>query len=273
MGIVDFRVRPLYGGYEAIADNGAMDRFLTAFRCKATPSMIEKSAEALLREMDEADVELAVVPGRQSEDTFVSNEKLVELSERYPGRFTIFPLYNPNHPSESLKEVKEYVLHGPCRGISIEPGFGNSLFFDSPEYWELYEFMNEHSLPLLTTFSGSIARPINMLLPEKFHFVAKKYPKITMIAGHGGWPWFRELCCMAFFTPNIYLLPDLYSVRCPGEEDVRAAASCILRDKMLFGSSYPLLPVKEAVDHVLGWGLPEDSLNAVLWENAKKILR
>lgn len=273
MGIIDFRVRPLYGGYEVLADNGTMERFLKAFRCEISPSMREKSVEALLKEMDEADVEQAVVPGRQSENTFVSNGKLVELSDRYPGRFTVFPLYNPLHPEESLKEVKDYVLHGPCRGISIEPGFGNSLFFDSPEYRPLYEFMNEYSLPLLTTFSGSISRLIDASLPEKFHFVAKEYPRITMIAGHGGWPWFRELCCMAFFTPNIYLVPDLYSVHCPGEEDVRLAAEYILRDKILFGSSYPLLPMKDAVDHVRGWNLPEDSLNAVFGGNAEKILR
>lgn len=272
MGIIDFRVRPLWGGYRALADNGTVEKFLRAFRYEMTPSMVEKSVEGLLREMDEADVELAVVPGRQSENTFVSNEELVHLSERHPGRFAIFPLYNPLHPAESLKEIKDYVLHGPCRGVSIEPGFGNSLLFDSPEYEPLYAFMEQYSLPLLTTFSGSITRVFDMSLPERFHRVAKSYPNMALIAGHGGWPWFRELCCMAFFTPNIYLVPDLYSARCPGEEDVRATAEYMLRDKMLFGSSYPLFPVKAAVEHVRSWNLSEDSRRAVFRENAESIL-
>ena len=83
--------------------------------------------------------------------------------------------------------------------------------------------------------------------------MAKRFPNIPMIAGHGGWPWLREMFCAAFFTANIYLVPDLYSVRCPGQDDVRLAAEYMLRDRMLFGSSYPLVPMDAAVKNVEDW--------------------
>lgn len=273
MGIIDFRVRPLHGGYRAMAQNGTADRFLRAFRCEKPESVVKQSVELLLREMDEAGVELAVVPGRQSAATFVSNGELMELMERYPGRFSVFPLFDPLRPVESLEEIKSLTVHGPCRGVSIEPGFGNTLLFDAEEYQCLYAFLEEAGLPLLTTFSGSITPVIDCTLPGRFHAMARRYPAMNMIAGHGGWPWFRELCSMAFFTNNIYLVPDLYSMHCPGEEDVRAAANYMLRDRILFGSSYPLLPVKDAVENARSWDLLPDAQALFFRENAAGLLK
>lgn len=272
MKCIDFRVRPLIDGYRAMVKNKTTETFLTAFRCQTPASVREQSVELLLREMDEAGVDLAVVPGRRSGLTKVSNEALVRLMEEYPERFSVFPLYDPERPRESLQEIVDLTQGGPCLGVSIEPGFGNSLCFDSEEYQPLYEYMNRYHLPLLATFSGSITPVLDASLPGRFQKVAKQYPGITMIAGHGGWPWFREMCCIAFFTSNVFLLPDLYSMHCPGEEDVRLAANYMLREKMLFGSSYPLLPLAEAVDHVRGWDLFTDSRELFLCKNAESIL-
>lgn len=272
VGVIDFRVRPLWGGYRALADNGTADRFLWAFRCEKPTSVAQNSVELLLREMDEAGVELAVVPGRQSAATFVANEELMELTRRWPDRFSVFPLFDPLQPEESLEEIKALTLHGPCRGVSIEPGFGNTLRFDAEEYQGLYAFLEERGLPLLSTFSGSITPVIDGTLPGRFHAMARKYPHIPMVAGHGGWPWFQQLCSMAFFTPNIYLVPDLYSVRCPGWEDVRLAADNMLRDRVLFGSSYPLVPVKDAVENARSWELQEDSRRLFFHDNAAALL-
>lgn len=272
MGIIDFRVRPLVSGYRNLRDNGTAHKFLTAFRLDTPLSVATGSMEDLLREMDASGIELSVVPGRQSPNTFVPNEALLELAQRYPGRFEIFPLFNPAFPEESLREVKDLVINGPCKGVSMEPGFGNTLLFDSEEYMPLYSLLNEYSVPLMATFSGSITPAMDASLPGRFQSVAKRFPNIPMIAGHGGWPWLREMFCAAFFTANIYLVPDLYSVRCPGQDDVRLAAEYMLRDRMLFGSSYPLVPMDAAVKNVEDWQLSPDSSRAFLYENARKLL-
>ena len=272
MKCIDFRVRPLVDGYRAMVKNKTTETFLKAFRCSSPASIQEQSIELLLREMDEAGVDLAVVPGRQSRVTNVSNEALVRLAEHYPERFAVFPLFNPEKPQESLQEIVELTQGGSCLGVSIEPGFGNALRFDAAQYQLLYEYMNEYHLPLLTTCCGSNTPVLDASLPGCFQAMAKQYPNMTMIAGHGGWPWFREMCFVAFFTPNVFLLPDLYSMHCPGEEDVRLAANYMLREKMLFGSSYPLLPVGEAVKHVKGWELFADAQELFLYKNADNIL-
>ena len=47
MGIIDFRMRPLYGGYLSMAEAGTTDKFLTGLRCQITPSIRECSIELL----------------------------------------------------------------------------------------------------------------------------------------------------------------------------------------------------------------------------------
>ena len=168
MGIIDFRMRPLYGGYQAMEKNGTVDRFLSGLNCEKTASMKEKSLKLLVKEMDEAGVELAVVPGRQSKGTFISNEELFEIGRAYPGRFEIFPLYTPENPEESLKEIRTYIDTEGIKGVSIEPGFGNSLLFDDEAYEPLYQLLEEREMILMATFSGSITPVLDPSLPGRF---------------------------------------------------------------------------------------------------------
>ena len=115
MGIIDFRMRPLYGGYLSMAEAGTTDKFLTGLRCQITPSIRECSIELLVKEMDEAGIEKAVIPGRQSPGTFVDNQELCDLAKQWPGRFIPFPLYDPLRPKESLEEVRRILDGRPRR--------------------------------------------------------------------------------------------------------------------------------------------------------------
>ena len=271
MGIIDFRMRPLYKGYEAFVNNGTTAKFLSALCCRESASIQEKSLALLVKEMDEAGIDLAVVPGRQSPGTFITNDELFEIKKQYPGRFEIFPLYDPLRKEESMEEIIRYMEEEHIKGVSIEPGFGNELRFDDKEYAPLYELLNSRKMVLMATFSGSITRTLDASLPGRFQAVAKDYPDISMVAGHGGWPWVREMLCIAFFTPNIYLAPDLYSC-CPGWQDWKEAAGGIARERMLFGSSYPLLTVEKAVETAKSWNLDQDAEEKLLYKNAARLL-
>ena len=273
MGIIDFRMRPLYDGYLAMARRGTTDKFLTALRCEASPSIREQSLELLVQEMDELGIDAAVVPGRQEPNTFISNQALCSLAERWPGRFIPFPLYDPLHSQQSLAEVQEILLHGPGGGVTIEPGFGNTLRFDDPGYFPLYRWLEERGIPLMLTFSGSITPTIDSSLPGRLDLVARTHPGLPIVVGHGGWPWAGELVCMGFFRRNIYLAPDLYSMPAvPGNDAYRLAAGGMLHDRFLFGSSYPLVPLRDAVENVRSWNLPARIEQAVLHDTAAALL-
>lgn len=47
----------------------------------------------------------------------------------------------------------------------------------------LYALLNEYSVPLMATFSGSITPTMDASLPGRFQAVAKQFPNIPMIGG------------------------------------------------------------------------------------------
>ena len=81
-----------------------------------------------------------------------------------------------------------------------------------------------------------------------------------------------EAIHVAYRYKNVDLLPDLYQFNGPGSGEYLAAANYILRDQMLFGSAYPYVSLREAVDYFLEGRLRPVAQPAFLAGNARRIL-
>lgn len=66
--------------------------------------------ESLIKEMEENDIERAVVPGRLIED--FDNQMLFEMEKEYSGKFIIFPFLNAEDVNESLKNIENEIVNG-----------------------------------------------------------------------------------------------------------------------------------------------------------------
>lgn len=89
---------------------------------------------------------------------------------------------------------------------------------------------------------------------------------------HGGFPWVHAICQVALQCPNLYLEPDIYMFsKYPGSADYYTAANYILQDQFLFGSVYPGLSLKVAVDDYLTH-LRTEVAEKVMYKNAAKVL-
>jgi len=77
------------------------------------------SAEELLKKMDSATVERAVISSVRgivagsADDLARGNEAVAEVVSRYPGRFEGACCVNPKFPEASLREMETYVAEGP----------------------------------------------------------------------------------------------------------------------------------------------------------------
>lgn len=275
---IDFRVRPPYGHYLKFYED-LEDLEVSSYGHTGThlaPSVREKSVDLLIQEMDEAGIELAVVPGRKAFG--VTNEELFELSHKYPGRFIIFPSVDPLEGQKALDEVDKYVVHGEGRGIAIEAGFTPETFFymDDERLFPFYAKLEENGIPLMLNYSAHAqhAMPIDLESPRRLDIVSRKFPNLTLIAAHGGWPWTKENIALAMIRPNIYLLPDAYSLIAPGAEDYWKAAKKLAKGKILFGSAHPLAPSKAAAEFVdREWGLDDSCKEEVFYKTAAHILK
>mgnify|MGYP000015066313 CR=1 FL=1 len=274
MKIIDMRMRPPFGGFlGGMLYNVEGNRRMAERRClEIAPSVLEKSMERLLEEMDESGVTLGVVTMRKTNGG--RNEELLDLLNRYPGRFIGIPQIDPMEGEAALSEIDRCVLDGPCRGIIIEP---NHLC--SPEQWYItdsrafpvYEKCQKNGIPLLFTYGGRLVRDQGYLEPVYADRLGFMFPELKMVFCHGGWPHVVQMCHAAVQHPNIYISADVYMMNfTAGWQDYVTAANYQLQDQMMFGSAYPIVSLKEAVGRYRD-SLREEVVEKIMYANAARL--
>jgi len=275
MPTIDFRVRPPYGNYlNFFASAEHLGGFAGQFGLPLAPSIKEKSEELFIKELDEAGIDIGVIPGRQLMG--VTNDELFEFADRYPGRFYIFPNVNVIDTEAALEAIDKYIVHGKGKGIAIEPTFGPPEVvhdFDDERAFPVYEKLSELGVPLMITHSGYISGDLYDSYTPHLDRLATKFPELKIIVAHGGWPWFREVIEVAFRRKNVYILPDIYANGVvPFSDDIKTAARFLLPDQILFGTAYPIAPIVESTENARKWNLTEEGKEKFFYKNAAKLL-
>lgn len=270
LSIIDFRVRPLYKHYDTGFTKGDIDKFLRAFGYEESESMKKRTVESLIKELDEADVVKAVVPGRI---TFgITNEELFEILDLYPDKFIIYPFLDVTKPEQALEDIDKYIINGRGQGASIEPYLGNDVKFDDERIFSIYKKLEENNIPVLANVSNLVGPYVDNTIPAQIDRVLTKFTDLKFIAGHSGWPWLAEMVSLTFKHPYLYLTADFNGTRGAGAEILRHAALYMAQDQVIFASSYPYAPVAPGIQSVKDWKLPPEIEQKVLYDNAAKIL-
>lgn len=240
-----------------------------------SPAVAARDMEASLAEMDRAGIGMAVLAGRKvlPHIGVVDNQDIVDLIHAYPGRFTGMAGVDPSDGPEAMEELERYVVGEGLRGTVMEPGLTKTpMFVEDERIFPLYERCQALGVPVMLMVGSNCGPDIEYSKPEHAERVAKAFPKLNIILSHGGWPWVTEAIHVAYRYKNVYLLPDLYQFNGPGSGEYLAAANYILRDQMLFGSAYPYVSLREAVDYFLEGRLRPEAQPAFLAGNARRIL-
>ncbi len=271
---IDFRVRPPYGHYLTMfqTEQAHFDRLADAFDMTVSPSQRTGNLEQFVREMDEAEIELAVVPGRQY--LGVSNDEMMTLEQRYPGRFRVFPYIDPTEGETALKELDRYLDQADIRGVSAEPTFQERPYaFDDPVAFPMYEKLQREELPLFISYSAKLLPIVDPDTVRQLGTVLHNFPELKIVVGHGGWPWHLEVMAMAFNSPNIYIVPDMYGLTGPGSESYVKAANTLMKWQMLFGSAYPILNAVDVAHFYEHCGIKESVMPGFFYDNAANLLK
>ena len=121
-----------------------------------------------------------------------------------------------------------------------------------------------HTGPLRTSETG---RPIPYL-----DDVALDFPDLTIVGGHIGYPWTTEMVALATKYPNVYIDTSAYTARrYPAElvQYMRAHG----RTKVLFGTNYPMITPRQALENLADLDLDEETTSLFLHKNAARIFR
>ena len=278
MKIIDFRVRVPYGSFlkagfysdipkrEKVADG--------KYNMTLPQSVYQGSMELLLKEMDELHIVKAIVPARKA--FHVDNAELVSLLQEYPERFIAFAAVDPLDGDFALDEIKQYVVNGPCTGVVMEPGYSydrERIAIDDERVMPIYELCEKENIPMMLGFGGMLHPSLEKMRPVSVDNIALQFPNLRMVLAHGGWPFVQEMTWIALMRKNVYLMPDLYMYKTPFTQDYVAGANTVIKEKIIFGSAYPIVSQKESVHNYLNIGIQSEFLENVMYRNALRFLQ
>ena len=252
MTIIDARLRPPLKDYlrcNLYRDPKKTQGWSNNFLMKVSPAVEQRDADLLYREMDDAGVTLGVMTGRQSPDMGnVSNDDLMLVVREQPSRFVGIACVDGSDPIAAIAEIERTVANGNLRGAGMEPGCGAiPMYVDDARLYPIYQYCSDRSIPMF--LMGGV---VNM---------------------HGSYPWVPQVLFSCMCRPNMYLAPDMYMYNMPGAADYVTAANGFLRDRFLFGSGYPYIPLKQAVDLFVAMPFDRSILPNLLYKNMARVLK
>ncbi len=232
------------------------------------------------KEIDKAGVDAVVVNGRYAAgipELSMGNKMLLELQQKYPGRFFGLAAVNLDQPIEKTVSELEDALRKGIRGANIEPGYrtknGGPTTIDNPEFYPIFETMIAYDLPLQVQ-TGAFAGMDNWGAANemwRFDSVMSKFPKLKLVLAHGGYPSVIEALALALKHPSVTICPDCYMFW-PGGQLYQQNVE-LLQDQFVYGSAFPFGNIDTTLEQTLKLPLSDKVMEKYLYLNAKKLLK
>lgn len=276
--IIDVRFRPPYRGFLKlhVFARDPWQRRPGQMGVDPAPSLIQKSVPVALEEMSRAGITKALVVGRRAQPPFenVPNEDVLSFVRENPGRFCAVPALEPTDRHAALDELERLCGQPEVKALHMEPGWAaRPMYADDPNLYPIYERLADRGMPLIVSAGGTIGPDFSYVDPVHLHRVAKDFPNLKLVIGHGGWPYIHQALAVAYDCANVHLSPDMYLnvPNMPGSLEYVRAANFYLGDRLLFGTAYPARPMVESVEHFHRLPFDEGVKERVLYQNAARL--
>ncbi|MCW6004330.1 amidohydrolase family protein [Micromonospora sp. CPCC 205371] len=207
------------------------------------------------------------------------NEEVAGQVAQHPNRFSGFGTVTlePIRLMAAVRQLERVAAMG-LRGVNVQPSFfGHDI--DSRQMYPIYAKATELGLPIAihTGVNYSRRHPIDAERPVRLDQVACDFPEATLIACHAAWPWVPELVAVARRHPNVLidfggLAPKYLGVPGSGWEVMLRFMDRVLRHQVLFATDWPVFPQHRALDEWRGLGLRPQTMQALMADNARRVL-
>ena len=228
-----------------------------------------------LSELETWGVRHAVVTGRQTATAWggLPNEDVAAIVADHPGRFIGYAGIDGSDPKAAVAETERAVGELGLRGISVDPGFSSPpMYPDDEKLHPLYAACGRLGIPVMLTISGIAGPDIGYADPVHVDRAALAFPGVTFIIAHGAWPWVTPILGVAFWRPNVYLLPDFYLPHMPARQEYVDAANTYLKERMIFGTGYPIGSLAGSLSAIEDLPFTPEARARFLGGNAAKLL-
>ncbi len=252
-----------------MSNDGPIGRFIDAhahLNKKVLPTLLERMEEMVIEKtavvagglIDPYELSHRIIYGLKCEDIDVikANEYVIEVSLQYPNLLP-FMFINPYQPITSIivDQIKNSF------GLKLAPVVHGVGFLDS-RVKEYVSMAMQYKMP----FYSHCCRDDSCSV-EAFTELAKSFPTVAFILGHGGRS-NLDLCAIECIqsTDNIYFETS-------GSYDyvIHEAVSKLGSDRVIFGSEFPLQHQRVELIKIFGLLLPTD-IHKVCYSNICRLL-
>ena len=206
-------------------------------------------------------------PGRW----LITNDDVAAHVEAFPNRFGGVAAVDLANPVAAVRELRRAVRDLGFRALRVVPWLwklppNDRLYY--PLYVECVElgipFCTQvgHTGPLMPSETG---RPVPYL-----DEVALTFPELRIVAGHIGHPWTDEMIGLAWKHDNVFIDTSAYLPAYYPPQLVHFMKT-YGRNKVLFGSNFPQLPLDRCMQQIAEMDLPPEVARKFLRENAARV--
>jgi len=191
----------------------------------------ERSVEDLIKEMDVAGIDVAVVfpialAGK------IDNDYVADAVKKHPDRLVGFATVDPQFGDTAVEELIRCVTKLGLKGLKLHPD-GSCYPIDDHSITDpIFDVCAKYKMPIISHAQGDNIRT----MPLQFEEMAKTFPEVTIMLAHMGcWRLTYQAIRVAKRNDNLFLETagnvDVSSIR----DAVKEAGA----DKVIMGSDTP----------------------------------
>lgn len=277
---IDYASKPPIPAFAKPAPHlGNYDRVYESSKGASTER--EPSLEEYLATYERAGARHVVVKAKDVETTFglkTSNEDVAEFCRQQGGRYIGFAGVDPHKGITAIRELVHAVRELGLRGLNLQC-FEHKLHINDKKMFPLYAKCIELDIPvnIHSSINFSSQTLMDYGRPQLLDEVMVHFPELRVCAAPPGWPWVHELIGVAWRHKNVHIglvavRPKYLQQPASGYEGLVQFGGSVLQDRIIFGTSYPLVPVERSVKEVEELPLKDHVKRKWLHDNAARFL-
>ncbi len=226
--------------------------------------------ERLATDVGDGSIDRVVISATAFPESPVSNDVVAGIISQMPETLVGCASVDPTLGMSAVLELRHAVETLGFRGLKLLP-----FLYDRPPndaiYYPLYAACVDLEIPVLVlTGHTAVMRRSEVGRPLYLDDVALHFPELTIIAGHAGYPWTDELISLAWKHPNLYIDTSGHRPKYL-PPSLRHFLNSYGRDKVMFGTGYPLMDFAGPIAEARAMDLRPESLEGYLWANAARV--
>ena len=209
----------------------------------------------------------------------IPNEEIADGAAANADVLIPFASVDPARP-DAVERARRLIADHGVKGFKFHPNL-QAFFPDDRSAYPLYEVIAEARLPALfhtghsgigTGVPGGGGLRLKYSNPLHLDDVAADFPELQIVLAHPSFPWQDEAISICLHKDNVWIDLSGWSPRYFPPQLVQYA-NTQLREKVLFGSDFPLITPERWLADFAKIDIREEVRPLILKENAIRLLR